>query len=218
MANTEGVHKERSSRPGVEPVVQGRVKGEKRMMASTAPPSGPDELRAFARTVAQQLREGGVSPGEVVTTTEREEEQPAGFLGMKKKNVKVADTASISMGWRLWSQMMDDALYLSFSRPVDQVSNELQLWLREDGELVALQFYRDHVVMADRHVEQLTIREATDAELQYADSPWHEVEESGYPNPSVQYKRFWTNGGEQPAEVPYAGLYLRLIGLVGGTA
>jgi hypothetical protein len=70
------------------------------------------------------------------------------------------------------------------------------------------------VIIPDRRVEQVTIRDATDAELRHADHEWHEVEEPGYPNPSVQYKRFWTTGGE-PSGAPCSGLQSRLRALVG---
>lgn len=133
---------------------------------------------------------------------------------MKKENVTVAHTTHLLRGWTLWSQTVNDALYLSSisgSRPVNRVSKEFQLWLREDGEIVAVVFDRDHVIVPDRHVEEAFVAPASDDQLQHADYDWREVAESGYPNPSVQFKSFWNRG--EARYQPWQGLELRLRAL-----
>jgi hypothetical protein len=185
-------------------------------MASRAAGGAEGEVRALARSVADDLQKRGVSAQDAKTTTEREEQQPTGFLGLRKKTVLVADTKTVARGWLLWSQMLNDALYLSnlsgSSRPVNHVSKELQLWLRDDGEIVAIVFDRDHVILPDRHVEDAEVRVATDDELRYPDFRWNEWEEAGTPNPSVDYKKYWTSDtvGGPLHSVPGGGLESRL--------
>lgn len=138
---------------------------------------------------------------------------------MKKETVNVAHARHLIRGWPLWSQMLNDALYLSSisgSRPVNRVSKELQLWLREDGELMAVVFDRDHVIIPDRHVEDASVRPASDDELQHPDYDWKEVAEPGFPNPSVQFKSFWNRG--ESRHQAYGGLEALLLALVGRPA
>jgi hypothetical protein len=179
----------------------------------------PEEsLRQHARSLAERLHRGGISPQEVTTTTEREEQQSTGFLGMKKKTVIVPETRHQPLGWKLWAQTTADALYVTglsgVSRPVNHVSKELQLWLREDGELVAVEFDRDHVILANRQVENMTIRVATDSELRYPDFAWNERDEAGTPNPSVEYKKYWVADTTNPIHAtPCGGLEASVLSL-----
>ena len=67
-------------------------------MPSSGTGEPAENLRALAKSVAGQLRQRGISPEEVITTTEREEQGSTGFLGMKKKKVMVADTKRVPLG------------------------------------------------------------------------------------------------------------------------
>ena len=178
--------------------------------------SPQERLRRRATAAAEQLRGRGLAPEQLMTTTEREEERTSGFLGRNKQTVTVAETNPVLVGWQLWSQTMNDALYGSSLtgsfRPLNRVSNEVQIWLQDDGEVVTVVFDRDHVIMANRHVENVRVSASTDDELLRPDYEWHAVEEQ--PNSSVQFKKFWTNGGEQPSGQPCDGLTLGIENLV----